>query len=260
MLRDRDRFMNSRIQSYLRVAASHQRDTEKIGSFLATFTPSNDNPFLNYAIPDDHATPSPADLRVLIAAYEKRSRKPRLEYVAQLAPAVEGALIDAGFRIEDHLPLMTCVPGSEQILPIPPGIELILPTSDTDLLSTVRVQYEAYGDSTPDPLAVTRLQNSLAAGGIAVLAKIAATGEPVGAGVCSVPSDQTTESAGIGVRAAFRRRGVAGALTTRLVQEAFAAGVSVPFLMAAHEAEARIYTRAGFREIGEILHISRLQI
>lgn len=249
--------MNSRIQSYLRVAASHQRDTERIGSFLATFTPDNNNPFLNYAIPDDYAIPSAADLRALVTAYEKRSLKPRLEYVAQLAPAVEGVLLDAGFRVEGYLPLIMCVLGAEQSLSIPPGVELVLPVSDAELLSTVTVQHEAYGDSTPDPKAVARLRNSLTAGGIAVLARIAATGEPVGAGVCSVPSNQTTEIAGIGVRAAFRRRGVAGAITTRLVQEAFAAGISVPFLMAAHEAEARIYARAGFSVIGEILHISR---
>lgn len=249
--------MNSPIQSYLRVAASHQRDTERIGSFLATFTPANDNPFLNYAIPDDYATPSAADVAALVATYEKRSLKPRLEYIAQLAPAVEGVLLDAGFSVEGHLPLMTCAPGAERILPIPPGIELVLPVSDADLLSIVTVQYEAYSNSAPDPKAVTRLRNSLAAGGIAVLARIAATGEPIGAGVCSVPSNQTTEIAGIGVRAAFRRRGVAGALTTRLVKEAFAAGISIPFLMAAHEAEARIYARAGFSVIGEILHISR---
>ncbi len=252
--------MKSRIQSYLRVAASHQRDTERIGSFLATFSRSNDNPFLNYAIPDDNATPSSADVTDLIAAYEKRLRKPRLEYVAQLAPAVEGALIDAGFRVEGHLPLMICAPGSEQILPTPPGIELILPVSDADLLATVAVQNEAYGDPPPDSVSINHLRSSLEAGGIAVLARLTATGEPVGAGVCSVPSHQTTEIAGIGVRDAFRRRGVAGALTSRLVQEAFAVGVSVPFLMAAHEAEERIYARAGFSIVGEILHISRSKI
>lgn len=103
--------MESRIQSYLRIAASQQRDTEQIGSFLATFSRSNDNPFLNHAIPDDNATPSPADVAALIVAYEKRSRKPRLEYVAQLAPAVEGVLIDVGFRVEGYLPLMTCTHG-----------------------------------------------------------------------------------------------------------------------------------------------------
>lgn len=84
----------------------------------------------------------------------------------------------------------------------------------------------------------------------------ATTGEPAGAGVCSVPGNQTTEIASIGVRVPFRRRGIAGALTTRLVQEAFNAGVTVAFLMAAHEEEARIYTRAGFSATGEILHLS----
>ncbi len=58
------------------------------------------------------------------------------------------------------------------------------------------------------------------------------------------------------MRAPFRRRGIAGALTTRLVQEAFDVGVTLAFLMAAHEAEERIYTRAGFSTTGEILHIS----
>ncbi len=250
--------MESGIQSYLRIAASHQRDTERIGPFIATFSRSNDNPFLNYAIPDDNATPSPADVAALIVAYEKRSRKPRLEYVPQIAPAVEEALINGGFSIEGHLPLMTCVPGAEQI-PVPSGIELVLPVSDADLLATVAVQNEAYGAPPPDYSAIAGLRNSLEAGGIAVLARITATGEPVGAGVCTVPSHQTTEIAGIGVRSAFRRRGIAGALTSRLVQVAFSKGISLPFLMAAHEAEQRIYARAGFAVVGEILHISHFK-
>jgi ribosomal protein S18 acetylase RimI-like enzyme len=251
-----DSFMESHIQSYLRVAASHQRETAQIGSFLATFSLTSDDPFLNYAIPDDNATPSPADVNALVGAYTKRSRQPRLEYVSQLAPAVEMALLDAGFIVEGNLPLMTCLPGSEQILPVPPGVELMLPVSDDDLVATVSVQHEAYGAPPPDAVAVDRLSTNLAAGGIAVLARSTATSEPLGAGVCTVPSNQTTEIAGIGVRAAFRRQGVAGAIVARLVREAVAAGVSVPFLMAAHEAEARIYRRAGFTEIGKILHIS----
>jgi GNAT superfamily N-acetyltransferase len=260
--------VESRIQSYLRIAASHQRETAQIGPFLATFSPSSDDPFLNYAIPNDNAQPSPAEVNALIAAYEKRSRQPRLEYVSQLAPAVEMALLDAGFCIEGNLPLMTCIPGSEQMLPVPPGVELILPVSDSprerlrqrDLLATVTVQHEAYGAQPPDSAAIDRLRTSLAAGGIAVLAQIVATGEAIGAGVCTVPSSGTTEIAGIGVRAAFRRQGVAGAIVSRLVQTAIAAGVEVPFLMAAHTAEARIYQRAGFAEIGKILHISHPQI
>lgn len=245
-----------RIQSYLRYAASQQRDTEQIGPFLGTFNRHSTSPYLNYAIPDDDAIPSIADVEALIAAYEKHGRKPRLEYVATLAPAVESALTSAGFTIEGRLPLMTCTPGSEQVLPIPPDIELIVPVSDAEMLATVAVQNEAYGESAPSLEDAKRLRDSLVEGSIAVLARVAATGEPTGAGVCTVPGNQTTEVAGIGVRVGFRRRGIAAALTTRLVREAFAAGVTVAFLMAAHEEEVRIYTRAGFSTTGEILHIS----
>lgn len=249
-------FPESRIQSYLRFAASQHRDTEQINLFLATFNRFNDYPFLNYAIPDNNATPSLEDVDALIDAYKKRGRKPRLEYVTKLAPAVEEVLISAGFSVEGRLPLLTCAPGSEQFLPIPPGIELIMPASDQEMLATVMVQNEAYGESPPSLEDAQRLRSSIAGGTIAVLARIVATGEPVGAGVCSTPANQMTEIAGIGVRIPFRRQGIAGALTTRLVQEAFDTGVTMAFLMAAHEAEQRIYIRAGFSPIGEILHIS----
>jgi hypothetical protein len=71
--------MESHIQSYLRFAASSQRDTAQIDPFLATFSHSSDHPFLNYAIPDNNATPSPADIAALISAYEGRGLLPRLD-------------------------------------------------------------------------------------------------------------------------------------------------------------------------------------
>ncbi|MGL5062115.1 MAG: GNAT family N-acetyltransferase [Microcoleus sp.] len=249
--------MESHIQSYLRFAANSQRDTAQIGPFFATFSHSSDNPFLNYAIPDNNATPSPADVAALISAYEGRGLRPRLEYVAQLAPLVEPALAAAGFTVEGRFPLMVCSPGAEKTMPLPEGIELVVPTSDSELRDTVTVQHEAYGALPPNFEDVERLRESLTMGGIAVLARDAATGEPAGAGQLTVPGNMTTEIAGIGVRVAFRRRGIAGALTARLLQEAFAAGVSVAFLTPGHDEEARIYSRAGFVPVGDILHISR---
>ena len=249
--------MESHIQSYLRFAASSQRDTEQIGPFLATFSRSSDNPFLNYAIPENSAAPSRADVTALISAYQGRGLLPRLEYIARLAPLVEAALTAAGFAVEGRLPLMVCNPGTEKALPLPENIELVVPTSDSEIRDTVTVQHEAYGESGPSFEDVDRLRQSMAMGGIAVLARDAVTGEPAGAGQLTVPGEMTTEIAGIGVRAPFRRRGIAGALTARLLQEAFAAGVSVAFITPGHDEEARIYSRAGFLPVGEILHISR---
>lgn len=247
----------ARIQAYLRVAAARSRDTEQVGPFLATFTSRSDNPFLNYAIPDDGAVPTALEVAALVTAFERHGRRPRLEYAAALAPAVEPVLVRAGFIAEACMPLMTCPPGAERPQPVPAGIELILPRSDAELLGMAAAQNEAYGDVQPTPEDATRLRASLAAGTIAVLARDGETKEAAGAGICTGPQDGLTEVAAIGVRPAFRRRGIAGALATRLTREAFGAGVTLAFLMAAHEAEERIYARAGFTLASEILHISQ---
>ncbi|MBW4575107.1 MAG: hypothetical protein KME08_07470 [Aphanothece sp. CMT-3BRIN-NPC111] len=76
--------MESRIQSYLRFTVSQQRDTEQINSFFASFNRFSDNPFLNYAIPDNDAIPSLSDVKALIDAYKRRGRQPRLEYITKL--------------------------------------------------------------------------------------------------------------------------------------------------------------------------------
>ena len=133
----------------------------------------------------------------------------------------------------------------------------MVPRSDEELLGAVAAQHEAYEQASPQPSDIERLRKNLEAGGGAVLARVSATGEPAGAGQFTVPEDGVTEVAGIGVRRAFRRRGVAGALTVRLTEEALRAGVTLPFLMAAGEDEARLYARAGYSLIGDVLHISK---
>lgn len=245
------------IQDYLRAAAGRRPDTERVGPFLATFDRHSATPFRNYAIPDDGSAPSPADVRALVATYEGRERTPRLEYLPAAAPAVEAALLAGGFVAEGRLPLMTVAPDAARDLPAPPGVALTLPTADDDLLAAATVQNEAYGEPATTPHDVARLRATIAGGGIVALARVAATGEPIGAGLCAAPHGGVAEIAAIGVVPAHRRRGVAGALCARLVQAAFSAGIVAPFLMAEGEAEARIYARAGFVAAGEILLISR---
>src|SRR5919198_928725 len=153
-----------RIHAYLRVAAPRGRDAERIGPFLATFNRDSDNPYLNYAIPDDGSTPS---------------------------------------------------------------------DDDVDSLSA-----------------------TLANGGLVVLARDAATGEPAGGGLCTGPHEGATELTSIGVREPFRRRGIAEAMTRVLAREMHTRGNDGVFLMADGPPEERIYARAGFTTISDILHIS----
>lgn len=248
--------MDSHIQAYLRTAASRVRVTEQVGPFLATISPHNANPYLNYAIPDDGATPTDVDVAALIAAFHQHKRTPRLEYLTSLAPVVEAALVAGGFVVEGRLPLMIYDRTAVLHVPDPDGIELIAPRSYEDLLAMMTVQNEAYGEGPPDPSEVAARQSFLAAGGRAILARDAVTGEPAGGGICDVPVNSTTELTSIGVRAAYRRRGIAAAMTARLVRDADASDITTVFLMAEREETARIYARVGFVTTSEILHIS----
>jgi len=128
---------------------SQPRDTGK-WSVLATSAAST-NSFLNYAIPDDGAIPSLTDVKALIATYEGADPAPGS--AMQLCACGRGGTDRARFTVEGRLPLMTCT----RIQSNPsrsPDIELIVPVSDAELLATVTVQNEAYGDSAPSPKTV----------------------------------------------------------------------------------------------------------
>lgn len=249
--------MDHQLQQYVRHAASRGRDTERIGPFLATFDPHNDNPYLSYAMPDDGAQPTGADVAALIAAYERRGRVPRLEYLPAVAPHVEAVLLDAGLTVEARLPVMTCSPDDIVDLGRPPGIALAVPETDEDLLAMAAAQMEAFGESPPDPAGVERTRAALEDGMLAILARDEASGATVGGGVATAPGDGVTEVAGIGVVAAFRRRGIAGAMTARLTRDAFAAGVRTAFITPGDDGAQSVYARAGFADTGVILHIRR---
>jgi GNAT superfamily N-acetyltransferase len=249
--------VKSRIQAYLRAVAPLGRDHVQIGPFLATFNPNNDNPYLNYAIPDDAAEPEASDIEALISAYEARRRKPRLEYVPEVAPAVEEALAAAGFTVEGRLPLM--VVDAETMKPSqePPGVALSAPESDEDLYRMIAVQNEAYEEAgSPTAAEVKERREALLTGSLAVIATDVDSGMVVGAGSCSRIRDGLTEVAAIGVAESHRRRGIGQALAGRLASEALAHGAVSPWLMAAHVAEERIYERVGFSTVGSVLHMS----
>jgi ribosomal protein S18 acetylase RimI-like enzyme len=163
-------------------------------------------------------------------------------------------LLAAGFEIEGRLPLMIC---SEPVFAAVPEIELIAPMSEDEFRGVAVVQWEAYGEDGPLPRrAVDGLRRSSEKGGVVVLARDAVSGEPAGGGLCVAPHEGVTELTSIAVREWFRRRGIAAAMTGWLARAALDRGMTLVFLMAAGEDEARIYRRAGFVDAGEVLHIS----
>jgi GNAT superfamily N-acetyltransferase len=247
-----------RIQQYLRGAAAHERDTERVGPFLATFDVRDSNPYLSYAIPDDGAVPTADEVAALLDIYTRRDRLPRLEYLPSVAPAVERALLDGGFVVEAQLPGMVCLPEGALPIAAPEGIAIAVPDTDADWHDMTIAQHAAFGIGAPeeDPDAPARGRARLADGGVTLVARDTGSGAIIGGGVATVPADGVTEIAGIGVLESHRRRGIAGAITAELTRRAFAAGVEVAWLTPGHEGAHRVYARAGYADATTILHVS----
>ncbi len=248
--------MDEAIQAYLRGSASRGREVERVGPFLATFDPTTDHPYLSYAIPDTGAEPTGGDVGALVAAYRRRDRKPRLEYLPRVAPAVEAVLLAAGFAVELRPPVLACAAGAAAEPAPPAGVELVTPRTEDEVRGVLEAQSESFGEPPPSAEAVDRARARSKAGGIAILARDAATGEAFGGGGCTAPGDGVAELVGISVRPAHRRRGIAAAITARLAQEAFAAGVRTAFMTPGDDDAGRVYARAGFTPLTEMLHIS----
>lgn len=256
--------LDQQLQQYLRGAASRDRDVERIGPFLATFDPHSTIPYLSYAIPDDGARPTSADVAALVDAYARHDRLPRLEYLPAAAPDVETALLAGGFVVEARLAVMTCVVGAAIALAPDDGIVIAPPTTDEDFRAMRAAQYAAFGeiveghaneDEDDDELA--RQRQRLADGGLALLARDLATGAVVAGGVATVPGDGVTEVAGIGVLKHHRRRGIAGAITAGLTRAAHAAGTTTVWLTPGGDGAHRVYARAGFTDTTNQVHLSR---
>src|SRR5215475_2248832 len=144
-----------------RVAASMAAwfaSDERVGPFTAHFDAHSANAFRNYAVPDAGAAPTPLEIDALIALFEQRGRTPRLEYLPDIAPQVEPALVAAGFVVEYRSPVFGCRRGQATDLGAPDGIVFALVTDDADLLDVARVQNAAYGEpAQPGPADVARL-------------------------------------------------------------------------------------------------------
>lgn len=242
--------LGTRIQSYLRAHALQRADHERIGPFVAGFALQDANHYLNYAVPDDGARPTQADIDGLVAAFARRKRKPRLEFIAHAAPAVEPALLAAGFSVENRFPLLASLPAT-LIAIAPPDVTIEIVTSEAGVGDAVSVGAEAYGVLvSPEPL-----RQIVGQGGVLMLAR--SGNVAVAAGMATALQDGVTEVAGIGVRPAWQRRGIAAALTSAITHEAFARGAELAWLTPGHEAAESAYRRVGFVRATEQLHISR---
>lgn len=253
-----------RAQTYFRAVAGRMYESVPVPPFTVFIHPDTDFRFFNYAIPDQPVGGNlNAPLARLRTVFQDRLRTPRFEFVEGFAPELSSALEAAGFIEESRTQLMVCTPERYQSAPAVPDLMLVLLTPqapDDDLVAFLATQRQAFGGDPAEPVAqadVARFRQSIG-GTHSVLARMTngGTEQPVGIGSFLAPISGLTEVAGIGTLPAYRRRGVAAALTAKLVQQAFAHGVELALLSAADQQAGRVYERIGFKTIGAMLAYS----
>ncbi len=97
--------------------------------------------------------------------------------------------------------------------------------------------------------AVEALRAAITGGRSALVGAFDPGAGPVGGGSHN-PRDDVSEIVGVAVLPAFRRRGLAAAITAALARDAQARGVSTVFCSAENDAVAHVYEGVGFRRVG----------
>jgi GNAT superfamily N-acetyltransferase len=234
----------ARIQRYLRSVVEREREPVPAGAFVLYVHPTNHHPYLNYAIPAPSARAD--DGLELIRVASERGLVPRLEYLEEAFPSVEGALAASGFVQEGRLRVMTCTP--DALTFVDAAVELRRIERGSPLVrEMLTVTAAAFGDGPPDDQEVARWDRNTV---IAVR-----DDEVLGSASWTAVIDGISEIAGVGVAEHARRQGIGAALSVAATRCAFEDGASLAILTPGSEESTRVYERAGFRPLTTMLHL-----
>ncbi len=251
----------SRLQNYLRRMAATAYDAVPLPGFTLFFHATNDRVHLNYAIPNTGAAAhASSSIAALGGEFESRGRTPRLEFVEEYAPRLPAALRAAGFREEYRGPAMARARGDGASASDLPGFTIQTVgagASDETLRAMVTAQVRGFGagdEWRPSGSDVAELRAFLASGQgfVGTLG-----GDVVCVAQLAAPHDGMTELVGVATLPAYRRRGMASAVSAVATAHAFESGMDAVCLSAGDEASACMYQRVGYRTVATMLAYSR---
>ncbi|MET8144738.1 GNAT family N-acetyltransferase [Sphaerisporangium sp. NPDC005288] len=127
--------MGTNVQSFAVANLRRRPVVVEVGGFVVGVDPSTTSPFINYATPLPGARPTGRDVAALIDAFRERGLKPRLEFAPDAAPAVEAALSEAGFTVEEVHEYLVCTPAT---LTMPPTLGELASASTSTSASAAR--------------------------------------------------------------------------------------------------------------------------
>jgi ribosomal protein S18 acetylase RimI-like enzyme len=251
-----------RVDEYLHAVPLSGATGQQVGPFTL-FRSTTIWPYYARPVPGAGVTITAADVEQVRARCAELDLPLSFEWVVETCPSLGPAAAEAGLEVHEY-PLL--VLERDGFTPTTTSLDCRILTASPDVLRQARAVANAgfgtpgtaIGDGGPEArdLGAAELTDDK----VAALVERAEAGVSITAGVYSdqgilatgvhQPVGNTTEIVGVATLPAMRRQGLAAAVTSRLVEHAFANGVDLVLLSAESDAVAAVYERVGFHRIG----------
>lgn len=240
----------TQLQEYLHHVAAQQYEKVEVLSFNLYFHPSEQLTFFNYGIPTVTEIESIGTaLATVRTEFANRNRRTRFEFLQEFNPQLGNFLSQDGFIKESSQPLMIC--SAETYMPhanlADLKIQEITENSEAGAFQqflTLQSRGLVVKIAKTVSLESARQFSQMLGRGRAYIGWLA--GEPVAVGMINAPSNGICELVGLATLAEYRRQGIATAISSKAIEQAFDRGVEIVFLTAANQLAGRVYKKIGF--------------
>lgn len=254
----------SRVGHYLHAVPLSGATGEQVGPFTL-FRTTTAWPYYARPTPGTTRTIDAADISRLRDHCEELGLPLSLRWVVDTCPSLAAAAADAGLEVTEY-PLLVLQPG-DFIRATGEHRAGILPATESVLREARAVASVAFGESgtavgeaghearnaryEETPAALVDALVTRAEAGVTVFAGVSSKEGLLASGQHQ-PLGTATEIVAVATLPAMRRQGLAAAVTSSLVEHAFAHGIDLVLLSAESDAVAAVYARVGFRRIGSV--------
>ena len=252
----------AQLERYYDTAPRAMCDTEEIGPFTLFLRRGNGFPY--YARPRLGLTENVTADEVTTALSRQRELDVPMavEWVHDTTPSLLEAARSAGMTVEE-CPLLVLAGDPPEVRPDAevrviaaddPNLELVCAAVSVSFAHAGTAVGEASvaerdDEAAAHPTHAERVAAILAARLSVLVGAFDPHAGPVGGGSHN-PRGDVSEVVGVGVLPAYRRRGLAAAITALLARNALDQGVRTVFCSAEDDAVARVYESVGFRRVG----------
>ena len=247
------------IDRYYGDAPLEHAEARDVSGFTVFVGPPDGWTFSARPRPDRTREYDAAAVSALVSGMTGLGLDPALEWVHERTPSLLDAVLSEGTLTVEETPLM--ILGDRRPGPEPAGVPVrMIGTSDDDALASsaavARVAFDPAAPADAGPEARDAVRRPPTPQALALLrserARTAVAEHPVHgvvAGGRHIAVGDVTEIVAVATLPAFRRTGLAAAVTRRLVDDALERGCTTVFLTASSPAVATLYQGLGFTRI-----------